>query len=760
MWPSKFGLGAQVGYGVRGNGIIRSHEGRRLPQVEFPSLDNGIDSDENIGILASNETFPGLKPVKGSLRTVVDPQTSDFDLNSTIYNDLLSDPLENLYIPQDILKSYLIESGSLTSTIAYDPTIGPRFCIFPLRSRTNTSTSTTIAYVTGEVGTVLNLSIMKVSCTEQDQEMQISSPNFDVPFQLTFSEPIKQVACSNVAGSLLIRTFSRVYVVQPFQSSLHRSGIYLELLGQVKSSSLNRESFADACFNPWDPKQVALVDVKGHFGVWNFCPNGKSDPKRVEISASDSSIDNVQELSYWKKICFFTSQVIFVFSRSSLTQCTIGPPSQCSRLITSNTWSSILDFQRAPADLRYSFMLTSRELIWFENDGTLKRLISYKHFLDERDPSWKLNVCVLDSTTFICIIYSQKAPLYFLYTFGLKSGLPYSLRSPYYIRSLTSYHHEARDNVLQLHIFPIDNSSGKIFGMFELHTDFGLHFRFLSTTKNIKLGDTAVTDALWSRSGTPVETGKGFCRHMSAKDWKKLVEQVLPKGEPASSDSSAIQEFALKIGEWALAFDESLLRKEKHGSCSLIDMAENPPTNVRDIDEFDSMIEQLDEFFKLKQINLLRADDDLLQSRFNSLREYYGSEQLLGSVSPETLIRTTLELGCSIYRASHSSTNQVYEEKYKEIVQEASDDVKSILSDWETGIVVADVTTQPDIEPSQTMPTININSSQSQSSLFAPLSQGTQLNSQSQSQVRSQRRHKLTQGSQRSQRKKRKGGFA
>jgi hypothetical protein len=247
---------------------------------------------------------------------------------------------------------------------------------------------------------------------------------------------------------------------------------------------------------------------------------------------------------------------------------------------------------------------------------------------------------------------------------------------------------------------------------------------------------------------------------MSAKDWKKLVKQVLPKGEPASSDSSAIQEFALKIGEWALAFDESLLRKEKHGSCSLIDMAENPPTNVRDIDEFDSMIEQLDEFFKLKQINLLRADYDLLQSRFNSLREYYGSEQLLGSVSPETLIRTTLELGCSIYRASHSSTNQVYEEKYKEIVQEASDDVKSILSDWETGIVVADVTTQSDIEPSQTMPTININSSQSQSSLFAPLSQGTQLNSQSQSQVRSQRRHKLTQGSQRSQRKKRKGGFA
>lgn len=761
MWPSKFGLGAQVGYGVRGNGIIRTQGGRRLPQVEFPSLDNGIDIDENIGILASNETFPGLKPVKGSLRTVVDPQTSDFDLNSTIYNDLLSDPLENLYIPQDILKSYLIESGSLTSTIAYDPTIGPRFCMFPLRSRTNISASTGIAYISGEVGTVLNLSVMKISCSDNEQEVQTSSPDFDVPFQLTFPEPIKHVSCSNVAGSLLIRTYSRVYVVQPFQSSLHRSGIYLELLGQVKSSNLNHESIADACFNPWDPKQVALVDVKGHFGVWNFCPNGKSDPKKASISASDSFIDNVQELSHWKKICFFTSEVIFVFSRSSLTQCTIGPPSQCSRLITSNTWSSILDFQRAPADLKYSFMLTSRELIWFENDGTLKRLISYKHFLDERDPSWKLNVCVVDSTTFICIIYSQKAPLYFLYTFGLKSSLPYSLRSPYYIRSLSSYRHEARDNVLQVHVFPIDNSSSKVFGMFELHTDFGLHFRFLSTTKKLKQGDTVVTDGLWSRSGTPVETGKGYCRHISAKDWKKFVEQMLSKTETTRSDSSAIQEFALKIGEWALAFDESLLRKETDGSCSLIDIAENPPTNVQDIDEFDSMVDQLGEFLKLEQFELLRGNEDLLQNRFNSLREYYASEQLRSSISPETLSRTTLELGCSIYRAKHSSTNQVYEEKFKEIIQEASDEVKSILGDWETGIVVADVTTQPDIEPSEIMPTININSSQSQSSLFAPLSQGTQLNSQSQSQAhRSQRRHKLSQGSQRSQRKKRKGGFA
>ncbi len=41
-----------------------------------------------------------------------------------------------------------------------------------------------------------------------------------------------------------------------------------------------------------------------------------------------------------------------------------------------------------------------------------------------------------------------------------------------------------------------------------------------------------------------------------------------------------------------------------------------------------------------------------------------------------------------------------------------------------------------DIEPSEIMPTININSSQSQSSLFAPLSQGTsQLNPQTQSQA-------------------------
>ena len=79
MWPSKEGLGVQLSYGVNGNGIVVSSENpnsstyKRLPRLEFPRI-------RNQGIT--------LNKVGKSNIVLVNDQTSSFDLNAKVYNNL------------------------------------------------------------------------------------------------------------------------------------------------------------------------------------------------------------------------------------------------------------------------------------------------------------------------------------------------------------------------------------------------------------------------------------------------------------------------------------------------------------------------------------------------------------------------------------------------------------------------------------------------------------------------------------------------
>lgn len=751
MWPSRTGIGAQIGYGVPGNGIIDTENGRLSPRLRFPGHSYSHDETRTDTAWPIG-AFSGLKTVKGSFSTILEPQTSGFDLNSSIYNSLQSDSLDSLYVPKDVLKSYLIESGSLTSSIAYNPCVGSRFCQFGLRPKNSTLRVPAIAYVSREIGSILNLAKMRLSCHNDGEIIHTASPEFGDPYQLTFPEAIQQIAAS--AAFLLVRTNSTIYLLHPFQSPLHHSGIHLELVGRVHSAELHQEAFSDACFNPWVSTQVAVVDINGHFGVWHFSPNGTDDPKKLKLPESESCIDNLQELSHWKKVCFCASKSLLVFSRSSLTQCTLDQPAKSSRLVNSNTWSSILDYQQVGEEL-YSFMLTSKELIWFSNDGSLTKLVSYKHFLDDRDPSWKLSVCATAASNFFCVVYSQKSPLFFVYTLGFDDGMPASLHQPYYIRSLNSHRHEAHDNVLQLHLFCVPGSNSQLFGLFELHTDFGLYVRYLSITKNVQLGDSPSTFQIWSRSSTPVDTGKS-CKPISKKVWKNLLSNSSPQGS-AELDTAAIQSFALKIGNWALSFDEGAIQKEMQGYVSLLDVSREPPTQVTDLAEVDSMVDQLGEYLTLQNLEVLR--EKTLQKVYQDLEEYYGMGEMRAMNSPSSLLRTALEVGGSLVKLKHGRTNQIYEEIFKEALSGSHNDAKSILDDWDKDVVVADVTTQPDQVASQMMPTIKVSS---QPLATLPLAEGTQLHTHpsQRSQPHSQRRLKLSQGSQKTQRKRRKGGFA
>ena len=778
MWPSKEGLGVQLSYGVNGNGIVVSSENsnsstyKRVPRLEFPRI-------RNKGIT--------LNKVGKSNIVLVNQQTSSFDLNAKVYNNLQNavsnQPVQpkrkmysdsNIYVPEEILKSYLIESRSLTSTIAYDPTFGQMFTIFDARSRSGLTSSKAIAFVTGETGTILNISILKYEIKEllnsrkESVDVDALIPLLTDPFQVSLSEPIKQIEHCKLKESfdyiplyLIIRSDSRVYVLNCFKgkSQHYNSHIELDILGELQTSDLMGFNFSDVTFNPWVSSQFGVVDVKGNFGIWNI--NSKKEAltklKRLDSAPKtnskdsdsvlkvESTIYDVAELSNWKRIIWAHDyNHIFVVSRSSLTQFELTPELSSQRLITSDTWSRIQDIHKNPESMKYAFILTSKELIWFELSNPLRRLMSWKHFLDDKDPSLRLQVSEYeDCSKFICIIYSQIRPILLVYNFGIKDGMPYSLKDPYYIRKSTDQKGNRKRQIRQVYLTELNrhfyssvqddeniitnstSSDHMVMALFELSTDLGLTLNLYNTTANLHLNKSSIkSDNLDSSSSCESSTNFecDIIRDKSSSYFKKFSKadfELIAKGlkcdpnETTGDDEiKIVQDYAFRLGEGAMQLnekwnklkaDEELSINKDPCYLSLIDISNSLPLSIGDLTEFDSMIEQLSTFYGDKDINVssmfrksfleeLELFADHLNSNgklftvndfSNILEKSYENEALQGYNNFNILKKLSILIGASLIKAKNNGLGKYYLKKFDLAMSNATTQVQSILNDWD-----------------------------------------------------------------------------
>lgn len=779
MWPSKEGLGVQLSYGVNGNGIVVSSENpnsstyKRLPRLEFPRI-------RNQGIT--------LNKVGKSNIVLVNDQTSSFDLNAKVYNNLqnavANQPHQpkrkmysdsNVYVPEEILKSYLIESNSLTSTIAYDPTFGQMFTIFDIRSRSGLTSSKAIAYVTGETGTILNISILKYEVKEllnnkkESVDVNALIPLLTDPFQVSLSEPIKQIEhCKLKEGFdyippyLIIRSDSKIYVLNCFKgkSQHYNSHIELDILGELQTPDIMGFNFADVAFNPWISTQFGVVDVKGNFGIWNI--NSKKEAltklKRLDSKPKtgadetdsnpnvNSTIYDVAELSNWKRIIWaYDYNHIFVISRSSLTQFELTPELSSQKLITSDTWSRIQDIHKNPASMKYAFILTSKELIWFEVSNPLRRLMSWKHFLDDKDPSLRLQISEYDDCSkFICIVYSQIRPIILVYNFGIKDGLPYSLKDPYYIRKSSDQKGNKTGQIRQVFLTELNKqfySSAKddsdhtatdssfpqhmVLALFELSTDLGLTLNLYNGTANLYLNKSLIRSDNLDNSSS-CESSSNFERDYKSRDklsyFKKFSKsefKLITKSLECDTNATKgdeeiklVQDYAFKLGEGAMQLND-VWSKLKAGDdisfsndpyyLSLTDISSNLPLSISDITEFDSMIEQLSSFYETKNINVSNKVGKSFLGRLELFAEHlktegsqctvndissilkksYGNETLQGYNHSNILKKLSILIGASLVKAKTNGLGKYYQEKLDLNVKNASAQVLSIFNDWD-----------------------------------------------------------------------------
>lgn len=211
-------------------------------------------------------------------------------------------------------------------------------------------------------------------------------------------------------------------LISPGLSLCHRLDERLRLRGNSPASvalpiqRTGGSAHADVTFNPWIPRQYAIVDQKARWSIWDLeaRPQRKELWKTVRLASGhlhDELAENQEENDVfndgWGRIIWLGNHTtVLVASRSLLTAFSINKPQR--RVDVGGFGSAIqreriLDLERRPSDRYQVFVLTSTRILWLQSASSdnqagsntaikIHVLLAWKHLRDPADLSLKLNV--------------------------------------------------------------------------------------------------------------------------------------------------------------------------------------------------------------------------------------------------------------------------------------------------------------------------------------------------------------------------------
>ncbi|EGW35579.1 uncharacterized protein SPAPADRAFT_48561 [Spathaspora passalidarum NRRL Y-27907] len=595
MWPHKKGLGIRLSYGIQGNATIQHESDNNTISAVFPR----------------QNTQSPLAP--SSPIQLVPPQIKINDNPSTVSSKGF--PSNHSYVPQNLVSSFAIESTTVSSTISYDPTHGD------IVNFINISNKPVMVHVTGETESILTFS------------------DFDSSFPVELTFPIRQITSKVLhdGTTFIIRTPTRIYVITATLPKPTIGNINLSVIGEINVKDLANCEFADVVFG--SRYQFAIVDIHGNFAVYTVI---RKHPG-ISLSFKHISSHDVTELSKWKRIAFVEDTVV-TLSRSKLISYTI-PKAVSTDVITANTWSRLRDICTFQDN---TFLLTTKELIWFNDKW--ERLLSWKHFLDDSDPSLRVHIYCEDNT-FTCMLFTQTNPLIIVYTLGRVNDKPSSLCDPYYIRKSG----ETRQ-------ISVNISNGKLY---QLNTDLSISCQSIQ--------DTNIQSKLDSESTfiSKLNTQQIF-KSFTPKHIKSLSKALTPTS--STSETQQIHKYAYSLGS-------ELANAEPSPSYfSLYDLCSDVPS-VSDLLDLDDMIVQLESSVdNFKVVSLIHK---LLQKYNGNGSHIDDIASLLDKIYGGKHQEVAVLLGTSNIKCQSKTATKLLEQEYEQKHESMSKQVRSIFDEWE-----------------------------------------------------------------------------
>ncbi|KAG5420155.1 hypothetical protein I9W82_002035 [Candida metapsilosis] len=764
MWPHKSGLGVRLSYGVSGNPNVDIESVRSAsaitndelqPKITFPRKEGGIDDDQYLNEVSYK---PLLKrPLNHSVGELYKSSTSNI---SNGFDD--DGNFASTSVPYKIISSLGLETKAIESSMAYDPGFGDIVQTFKIKPQSSNELLNGLAHVTGE-----GLSVLSLSIGAQDGD----SIKLSKAYEVDFLDQIRQVELGeneeNDMLVILVRTRVKVYVTTCMltrYSSTSKSVPHfkLSIVKEISSQKLNQSTFADVAVCAADIRRFAAVDIDGNLSAWII--NKKYD-KVSRLTSNDLQlpITDAKNLSHWLRLVWLpNSNSILLSTRTKIIQYSFDTTTQ-KVLITSNTWSRIRDVK---CEGNMIFYLTSKELIWLRCGAEIERLLSWKHFLNDNDPSLKLAVYHKENS-YLLFVYSQASPVVFVYSFGYENGMPCNLRDPYMVqrsnaaplKQLIPGHIDASDDIYILELSATLHLQQRRF-------QFGPLVQKPKPKEEIEVSEK--------------RTKHKHKHHHHLKKLHALLEHsALTENNEASVET--IQKYASRLGE-SLETD-SQNQNLPSGFYSLLDVDRRAPLGISDIDELDDMIAELENSPLTENISIKSFINNSIIQRngflkvpqaqthivdiHRLLQEVYGE-----SSTADAITNSAIVLGLSLIKCQAQTSH--FESQYEEQKAASEKHIQEILNEWDTS-TSSQVEHQsgsqshhatqsfPSLKSSQLEPMEPPRLSQSANSQPSGLSRN-RLASQQRSQSRlgdtlrisSQR---SSQGGSQPKRKKKKGGF-
>lgn len=349
-----------------------------------------------------------FNPISGSFKTLVESQLKDLD--NVLFESAIEHLTPDISLAGEVLDADIVSPRKRSSCLpnnCYDPTVQDLIVGCELLVHRDKI----IATASGIAGDIVTFSLIRGSKKNQDQHESVASFKTSISLQLKL--PIKQIKmrCSSKCTIMVgIRTEYTIYLLNIFVARHKILG--LKKVGFLESRNLAGEKLSDLdiCTKAELPL-VAIVDVVGNFALYRLINSTKLTFYRCEpYPLKCSTFHEPTDLSHFKRIVLNPCRrVFYLVCRSSLHQYNIAKDSLTCKVIA-GAWSLIWDFRTLNDNGPLFMLLTSKELIVVDTSKGFKRLLAWKHYLNESDSSWNLHITTLDDCdheNYLCIIQSQ-----------------------------------------------------------------------------------------------------------------------------------------------------------------------------------------------------------------------------------------------------------------------------------------------------------------------------------------------------------------
>jgi RNA polymerase I-specific transcription initiation factor RRN6 len=252
--------------------------------------------------------------------------------------------------------------------------------------------------------------------------------------QICFVQPLE-----SGENLLAIRTNSRVSIFKPTLREAGPMRLQLRLLFERSTGQNEGVPHADAAFNPWFPRQFAMVDQRAQWRVWEFRSRESSDATCICSSQVDEENSAKTHLDDgWARLLWVCNpNTVIVAKRHSVTLYDINSSAaklQDIDVKVSDVSSWVVDIATAPTNPAQLLVLTTTHLYLFhveERVGEVRAKLSMRirHFRSPEDITLRLTL-FRDEDALVVIIRSALSPALVTYHLSIDEHQAMRLHDP------------------------------------------------------------------------------------------------------------------------------------------------------------------------------------------------------------------------------------------------------------------------------------------------------------------------------------------